>query len=182
ANGSSTVNPVHYIAAASSPSCAAGISLTPIWDSAGHQLYSVGGAKLDTFLPLGAGARATFVMATDKCGGTRQASVSLTVKGTAVVTYQYDMQRTGANRFETTLTTANVKQSLFGKLFACSVDSYIYGQPLYIPGMTIAGGTHNVVYVATENNTVYAFDADGSSCTPLWQKSIGTPVPCSTNS
>lgn len=181
AGGSSGVNPVHYIAAASSPACAGGVTTMSIWTSSGTELYSVGGSKLDTFLPLGAGSHSTVVKATNKCGGTAQASVSLTVRGTAVITHQYNVQRTGANLYETALTPSNVKASLFGKLFSCSVDSYIYGQPLFMPKLAIAGGTHNVVYVATEKNSVYAFDADGKSCTPLWHRSLGTPVPCSTN-
>jgi len=181
ANGSSDVNPVHYIAAASSPSCTAGISLMSIWLASGSQLYSVGGSKLDTFLPLRPGLYSTVVKATDKCGVTQQSSVSITVTGTAVVTYQYNVQRNGANLYETTLTPANVNQTLFGKIFACSVDSSVYGQPLFMPKQSIAGGTHNVVFVATENNSVYAFDADGKTCTPLWHTSIGTPAPCTSN-
>jgi hypothetical protein len=182
ATGSSTVNPVHYIAAGSSPSCAAGISLMSIWNSAGKELYSVGGSKLDTFLPMGPGSYSTLVKATDKCGTTRQTSVSVSVRGTAVTTYQYNTQRTGANLYETILTPANVNESRFGKRFSCAVDSYIYGQPLFMPGLSIAGATHNVVFVGTENNSVYAFDADGKTCTPLWHTSIGPPVPCSANS
>jgi hypothetical protein len=182
ATGTSTVNPVHYVAAASSPSCAAGISLMSIWNSAGKELYSVGGSKLDTFLPMGAGSQNNVVKATDKCGTTRQTSVSVSVRGTAVTTYQYNTQRTGANLYETILTPANVNESRFGKRFSCAVDSYIYGQPLFMPGLSIAGATHNVVFVGTENNSVYAFDADGKTCTPLWHTSIGPPVPCSANS
>ena len=71
--------------------------------------------------------------------------------------------------------------STFGKLFACAVDGEVYAQPLYVANFAIAGGTHNVVLVATMNDSVYAFDADASSCVPYWQKSfLGTgvtPVP-----
>lgn len=181
ANGGNTVNPVHYIAAASSPTCSGGVSSISVWNSSGNQLYSVAGSKLDAFVPMWPGSRSTLVKARDKCGVTRQTSVSLSVRGTAVITYQYNLQRTGANPYESILRPANVNKALFGKLFSCAVDSYIYGQPLFMPRMNIAGGTHNVVYVATERNSVYAFDADGKTCTPLWHKSIGTPVPCSTN-
>jgi hypothetical protein len=179
--GSSDVNPVHYIAAASSPSCAAGISTVSVWLASGTQLYSVGGAKLDAFVPFRPGIYNTLVKATDNCGGTQQSSVAISVTGTAVITYQYNPQRIGANLYETALTLANVNQTLFGKIFACGVDSTIYGQPLFMPKLSIAGGTHNVVFVATEKNSVYAFDADGKTCTPLWHTSIGTPVPCSAN-
>ena len=67
------------------------------------------------------------------------------------------------------------------KIFSCGVDSSIYGQPLFMPNLNVAGSVHNVVFVATENNSVYAFDGDGKTCAPLWHTSIGTPVPCSAN-
>ena len=179
---SSNVNPVHFISAASSPTCTAGISMMSIVSSSGTNLYSIGGSILDTFLPLRPGAYSTTVRAMDKCGGTQQAGVAITVTGTAVITYQYNVQRTGANTFETQLTPSNVNVSTFGKIFSCSVDSFIYGQPLFMPNVKIAGGVHNLVFVATENNSVYAFDADGKTCTPLWHTFIDLPVPCSTNS
>src|SRR5215469_11435032 len=182
ANSSNNVNPVHFIAAASSSTCTAGISMMSILSSSGTSLYSVGGSTLDTFLPLGPGSYSTNVRATDKCGGTQQTRIAITVLGTAVITYQYNVQRTGANIFETQLTPSNVDVTTFGKIFSCSVDSYIYGQPLFMPMLNIAGGVHNVVFVATENNSIYAFDADGKSCTPLWHTFIDLPVPCSTNS
>jgi hypothetical protein len=181
-NGSNDVNPVHYIAAASSPTCAGGISTMALVSASGSTLYSVAGSTLDTFLPQGVGAYTTTVKATDKCGGVKKNTVSLTVTGTAVITYQYNVQRTGANLYETVLNPTNVNATTFGKKFSCAVDSFIYGQPLYMPKLTIAGGTHNVVFVATENNSVYAFDADGKTCTPLWHNFIDKPVPCSTNS
>src|SRR6266566_5493268 len=177
-NASNDVNPVHYIAAASSPTCAGGISTMAIVSSSGSSLFSIAGPLLDTFLPLKPGSYTTTVKATDKCGGVKQSSVSLTVTATAMITYQYNVQRTGANLYETVLNPTNVNATTFGKKFSCSVDSFIYGQPLYMPKLTIAGGTHNVVFVATENNSVYAFDADGKTCTPLWHRFIGTPVPC----
>ena len=96
-----------------------------------------------------------------------------------VVTQHNDLNRTGANLLETTLTTANVAGGTFGKLFARPVDGQIYAQPLYVGGGI---GTHNVVYVATEHNSVYAFDADDAATTantPLWQVNLGTPVPSS---
>jgi hypothetical protein len=178
----SNVNPVHYIAAASTTTCSAGISTMSILSGSGTRLYSVAGSSLDTFLPLRPSSYSTIVQATDKCGGTQQTNVALTVTGTAMITYQYSVQRTGANLFETVLTPANVKTATFGKIFSCGVDSVIYGQPLFMPKINIAGGTHNVVFVATENNSIYAFDGDGKTCTPLWHSFIDLPVPCSTNS
>jgi hypothetical protein len=177
----SNVNPVHYIAAATT-TCSSGIVSMAILSGSGTQLYSVAGSRLDTFLPLRSGSYTTTVQATDKCGGTQQTNVAVTVTGTAAITYQYNVQRTGANLFETVLTPANVKPTTFGRISSCPVDSFIYGQPLFMPKLNLAGGTHNVVFVATENNSIYAFDADGKSCTPLWHSFIDLPVPCSTNS
>ena len=100
--------------------------------------------------------------------------VSQTFKG--VFTEHNDKARTGQNLNEKVLTPQNVNSKTFGKLFSYSVDGQIYAQPLYVPNVAIPGqGTHNVVYVATQNDSVYAFDADGLSSTPLWQDSFINP-------
>lgn len=78
----------------------------------------------------------------------------------SVLTYKYDNFRTGANTHETILTPANVDVRHFGKRVAYPVDGQIYAQPLYLPGVTIGGQVHNVVFVATEHDSVYAFDAN----------------------
>ena len=96
--------------------------------------------------------------------------------GPAVVTYQYSNTRIGANTQETILTQANVNVATFGKKFSYSIDGFVYGQPLYVPNLTIGGQVHNVVFVVTENNSIYAFDADGGG--QLWHHFIDTPVPC----
>ena len=89
-----------------------------------------------------------------------------------VVTYHNDVARTGSNANETLLTPANVNRTSFGLRFTQPVDGYIVGQPLYLSNVTIPNaGVHNVVYVATLNDSVYAFDADsntGSNAAPLW--------------
>ena len=110
------------------------------------------------------------------------ASLALTLLAAAparaqnVITQHYDNSRSGANTQESILTTSNVKAANFGRLFSQAVDGQIYAQPLYMSGITISGkGTHNVVFVATENDSVYAFDADantGVNATPLWQASL----------
>jgi hypothetical protein len=90
---------------------------------------------------------------------------------TDVVTYHNDIARTGQNLQENVLTTGNVKSSSFGKLFTVAVDGIIDAEPLYLSAVSIPGkGTHNVVYAVTENDSVYAFDADAG--TLLWQVSV----------
>ena len=94
-----------------------------------------------------------------------------------VFTHRNDNFRTGQNPNETVLAPANVTPATFGKLFACAVDGEVYAQPLYVANFAIAGGTHNVVFVATQNDSVFAFDADASPCVQYWQKSfLGTGV------
>src|SRR5580692_9518631 len=88
---------------------------------------------------------------------------------TSILTQHYDNARTGQNTNETVLNPTNVNSTTFGKLFALGVDGQVYAQPLYVPGVVIPGqGTHNVLYVATEHDSVYAFDADAGGA-PLWQ-------------
>jgi hypothetical protein len=97
---------------------------------------------------------------------------------TSVVTQHNDAARTGANLTETILTTTNVNVSEFGKLFERAVDDEIYGQPLYANGVSVPGvGIKNVVYVATNNDSVYAFDADDvTRTTPLWRVNYTNPA------
>ncbi len=105
------------------------------------------------------------------------ANASLTVINDspgAVLTYHNDDARDGAFTQETTLTPANVNQTQFGKLLSYPVDGQIYAQPLYLPQVTIGGVLHDVVFVATQNNTVYAFDASVSQT--LWSRNLGPSV------
>jgi len=110
--------------------------------------------------------------------------VSLAWGQNNVLTQHNDNARSGLNPNETRLTPANVNVSSFGKLFTQSVDGVIAGQPLYASQVLMNdGNVHNVVYVATQNNSVYAFDADsalGNNASPIWSVSLndgGTPDP-----
>ncbi len=112
--------------------------------------------------------------------------VSLAWGQSDVLTQHNDNARDGLNTLETILTPANVKVSSFGKLFSQNVDGIIAGQPLYASNVLMSDGkVHNVVYVATQHNTVYAFDADdtqGGNASPLWSVSLnngGTSDPIS---
>ncbi|PYX03223.1 MAG: hypothetical protein DMG85_20110, partial [Acidobacteria bacterium] len=113
-------------------------------------------------------------------------TVALILSGSAkaqvnVVTYHNDNARTGVNANEMLLTPSNVNKNNFGKLFTQDVDGIVVGQPLYLSNVSIPGsGMHNVVYVATQHDTVYAFDADDNkgivNAQPLWQVSFINPA------
>src|SRR5947207_6091366 len=101
----------------------------------------------------------------------------------ALVMNRYDEATTGGNLHETILNPANVNAATFGKLYSYYVDGSVFAQPLYVPGVQIPGrGARNVLYVATMNDHVYAFDADRPG-TPLWMRALTdemagvTPVP-----
>jgi nitrogen fixation protein FixH len=104
--------------------------------------------------------------------GTANATVNVTnYPGT--FTRDVDKLRTGLNPNETVLTPTNVNSTRFGKLFSYSIDGTSDASPLYVPSVAISGqGVHNVVYVATEHDSVYAFDADGLQTNPLWHDSF----------
>lgn len=97
---------------------------------------------------------------------------TLTIAGMAAVLTQHnDSARTGANTLETILTPAKVTPATFGSLFTQTVDGLIVAQPLYLPQVMVSGARHNVVYVVTQHDSVYAFDADsaaGANANPLW--------------
>ncbi len=103
----------------------------------------------------------------------RNAQLTVTAavtQGSDVVTYKNDLARTGQNLSEKILTPANVNSSGFGKLRLLAADGKVDAQPLYLSALNIGGAAHNVVFVATENDSVYAFDADNGAV--LWKVSL----------
>jgi hypothetical protein len=132
-------------------------------------------------LALAAGALAITTAALGACtgaasdDGVAEGSEQGLASNVHVLTSRFDSARTGANLKEKVLDTSNVKAASFGRLFTRNLDGQVYAQPLYVGGVN----GKNVVYVATEHNTVYAFDADDvrPAAPPLWQKSFGPSVP-----
>jgi hypothetical protein len=113
------------------------------------------------------------ITATSILDVTKSAAASLGVTDlSGVTTYHNDLARDGVNSQEYALTTSNVQSSTFGKLFSCTVDAPLYTQPLWVANFSIAGGTHNVIFVGSSHNTVYAFDADTNPCHTYWSKNL----------
>ncbi len=94
---------------------------------------------------------------------------------TAVPTAFYNNQRGGENIAETILKPANVTPSTFGRLGTWTLDKSVYGQPLYVPGVVTSGGTKNLLFVGTMNNTIYALDTASPGSSPVWSVNFGAP-------
>src|SRR6202158_4244491 len=149
-----------------------------------------GSAAVGTISPAGlytppAAVRSHKVTAISAVNSNATADATLYVSNSpGVLSYHNDNLRTGLNSAETVLTPSNVNSTQFGKLFSWPVDGQIFGQPLYVPSLTIGSQVHNVIFVATEHDSVYAWDATSGSQTPLWQTSCINPaagitaVPC----
>ena len=113
------------------------------------------------------------VLATSVANSTQSGSAVVAVTDLAgMYTYHNDLARDGANMQEYALTTANVNTSSFGKLTSCTVDGVINGQPLWVANLTVSGAKHNVVFVTTQHDSLYAFDADAVPCQQLWTVSL----------
>jgi hypothetical protein len=135
------------------------------------------------YVPPGSAGTHT-VVATSVTNPTQSGSASVAVTDlSGVYSYHVDLARTGQNLQEYALTPATVSSGDFGKRWSCSVDGDVHAQPLYVANLAIGGGVHNVLLVATENDSVYAFDADDPGCSTYWHAtalSAGvTPIPYS---
>jgi hypothetical protein len=132
---------------------------------------SLNGAPVTFTAPSAAGLYT--LTATSVTDATRSASITVGVTDLpGVYTFHNDQARAGANTREYALTPANVNTSSFGKLFSCTVDGALYGQPLWVANLSVGGAVHNVVFVATQHDSLYAFDADANPCTQLWKVSL----------
>ncbi|HKV25302.1 MAG TPA: hypothetical protein VJN93_11980 [Candidatus Acidoferrum sp.] len=120
------------------------------------------------------------ITATSNADNSKTATATIGVTDlTGVLTAQNDVQRTGQNLHEFAMTPANVGSATFGKLYSCSVTEngtvpgHVYAQPLYVANLTMSDSKkHNVLYVATESDFVYAFDADANPCQQLWKANL----------
>jgi uncharacterized protein YjdB len=142
------------------------------WKSSDTAVATIDASGLAT----GAAAGSTTITASlNGVSGTTTLTVTASTGGGGsgsvnIATWHVDNNRSGLNSSETTLTPGNVNASSFGKLFSIAVDGYAYAEPLIMSNVTINGGTHNVLYVATEHDDVYAFDSDTG--TQLWHVSL----------
>jgi hypothetical protein len=113
------------------------------------------------------------VTATSVADNTKSATAAIGVTNLqGVYTYHDDLARDGANSQEYALTASNVNTSTFSKLFSCTADGAVYAQPLWVANLTVNGAKHNVVIVATEHDSLYAFDADTNPCVQLWHANL----------
>ncbi len=145
------------------------------WRKSGAAIAGATGSSYTTPATVSGDNGSSFaVVVSNATGSTTSNAATLTVTaadaGTDVVTYKYDVMRTGQNLTESALTPSNVTSATFGLLRNLMVDGLVDAQPLYLSKLTVAGAAHNVVFVATEHDSVYAFDADTGAI--LWQVSL----------
>ncbi|MBV9886836.1 MAG: hypothetical protein JO119_09850, partial [Acidobacteria bacterium] len=141
--------------------------------SATSGTFSAQAATTATYVAPNSPGSGITITATSKADATKSATATIAVTDLAgMTTYHNDVARDGANNQEYLLTTSNMNQSSFGKLFSCTVDGAVYAQPLWMPHVNIGGGTHNVIVVATMRDSVYVFDADLNPCKTYWNKQL----------
>src|SRR5215471_6494191 len=113
------------------------------------------------------------VVASSVADSTKSDSASIAVTDlSGVLTYHNNLARDGTNVQEYALTPQTVSPGTFGKLFSCGLDGVAHTQPLWMPNLNIGGAKHNVIFVATEHDSAYAFDADNSPCSQIWRVNL----------
>jgi hypothetical protein len=174
--GLTTSQTLSVTATLTNDTTSAGVS----WSSSGGGSFSpatsTSGNSVTFTAPASAGV--VTITATSIADNTKTATATVGVTGLAgVTTYLNGNSRQGTNQQEYALTTSGttaVNSTNFGKLFSCNVDAAIYAQPLWVANLSISSAIHNVVFVATQHDTMYAFDADTNAnpCVPLWTASL----------
>ena len=156
---------------------ASGIALTYQWQENGSAIPGATASSYTTAPTTATDSGSTFVVIVANSAGTvtsKSAVLTVTsgmpVPGTDVLTYKNDLNRSGQNRSESTLTLSNVTSSTFGLLRNLPVDGKVDAQPLYVSKLSVSGAAHSVVFAATEHDSVYAFDAGSGAV--LWQVSL----------
>lgn len=160
------------LALAATTSDASGVTWSVTPKGGSFSSTASGSGKQVTFTaPQAAGVYT--VTASSATDPTQSTSMQIGVTDLAgVYTYHNDLARDGINQQEYALTPDNVNSSSFGKRFSCTVDGAIYAQPLWVANLRMGGASHNVVFVATQHDSLYAFDADASPCQTLWKMSL----------
>jgi hypothetical protein len=121
----------------------------------------------------GANAGSYTITATSLTDGSVRASIPIGITDLAgVYTFHNNVARDGTNLREFALNPGNVRSASFGKLFSCPVDGAVYAQPLWVANLSLGGARHNVLYIATAHDSLYAFDADASPCVQLWHANL----------
>jgi hypothetical protein len=151
------------------------VTLSSTWSSSNTKVVTVNSTGFAIAVGTGPATSVTASFDGFKSSATVNVSQSSN-NGASIPMFHVDANRSGANLKETILTPANITSQSFGKLFSQLVDGYVYGQPLLVSTLTMGDSSvHNVMFAATENDSVYAFDADsntGSNANPLWQVSL----------
>jgi Bacterial Ig-like domain (group 2) len=150
----------------------ADVTSAATWTDANAKVATITSSGMATAVAAGS----TTIKASLPSGASGTASITVTLSagtGANITTWHVDNNRSGLNARETSLTPTNVAPQTFGKLFSYLVDGYAYAEPLLMSNVTINGAVHDVLYVATENDSVYAFDADNyGTGAPLWKTSL----------
>jgi hypothetical protein len=169
ASAALTVTQVATLAATTNDSAGVKWSISPSGGSLSAK-QSLSGVPIKLTAPSAAGVYS--LTATSVTDPTVAASIRVAVTDLpGVFTYHNDLARDGVNGQEYALTPSNVAAG-FGKIFTCAVDGAVHSQPLWMANLMVGGARHNVVFVATAHDSLFAFDADASPCVKLWQASL----------